>query len=532
MGNFKPPYLHVFPPRLIFTVILPSASSSLPLPAKPVPSLPSCFSTSRQPQPNPIAPRPQSRSQTSPSTILSQTSTMDLDTDDEVLRALADGKPMDYELWPSLLTRLIPRLEKIVQDDFPTPSKLSTSTSNPPSSPPSESSQNKENAPPPQPPLPTPIQDLLTSITSTLTSLFSKHPPHTIQRLAELILEPRQHYRSLPAYLHAVDRVVHVTSGAHTFPLPPAIPDPSSLSLLSNGTSTSTSSSSTIDPLSVSWGNPAATVAASALGSDESLGGALLTPISWLNRNGGSSSTGSHSPLEGEVRTESTEMIEGPNGPGGVETVSVSVNGVSSTTSSTTTNTTTAQTSDASEIASLRAEGGITQGELLRQEQKAGVVPATQLGGRGDSDGMGEEDEMPHARGPEEIGMEDMGPQNSAGSGIERGGGVGMQGIDIEAAVGRKLDVKQDDEEEEEEAVEKQVKEEEGKFEEGREEPSTPKRDADTEMGGEEKRVKAEEGVKSEDVEVVDADGKTADEKKTGEEGETKGPDAVDTTTV
>ncbi|KAK0115582.1 hypothetical protein ONS95_000143 [Cadophora gregata] len=444
---------------------------------------------------------------------------MDLEADDEVLRALADGKSMDYEQWPSLLTRLIPRLEKIIQEDFPPPSsKPATSTisssSNPPSSPPpaSDSPQNKENAPPQPTPtasLPTPIQDLITSITSTLTSLFTKHPPHTIQRLAELILQPTQHYRSLPAYLHALDRVVHVTSGAHTFPLPPAIPDPSSLSLLSNGTASS------VDPLSISWGNPAASIAP-ALGSDESLGGALLTPISWLNRNG--SSTGSHSPLEGEVRTESTEMIDGPNGMGGVETVSVSVNGISSTT---------AQVGSDSEVASLRAEGGITQGELLRQEQRAGVVPAAQLGGRGDSDGLSEEDELPHARGPEEIGMEDMGPQHSAGSATERGA-IGMQGIDIEAAVGRRLDPQSDDDEED---ADKQVKDEvEAAVESKR--PSTPKRDADEEMGGEEKRVKSDDVAKSEDMEIVDADGKAADEKKFGEEGETKGPDAVDATTV
>lgn len=212
-------------------------------------------------------------------------------------------------------------------------------------------------------------------------------------------------------------------------------------------------------------------------------------------------------------------MIDGPNGMGGIETVSVSVNGISSVT---------AQASNESEIASLRAEGGITQGELLRQEQRAGVVPATQLGGRGDSDGLGEEDELPHARGPEEIGMEDMGPQHSAGSGTERGV-VGMQGIDIEAAVGRRLDTKTDDDDEED--VEKQVMDEEEAAAESKE-PSTPKRDADEEMGGEEKRIKSDEGAKSEDVEIVDADGRAADEKKVGDEGETKGPDAVDTTTV
>ncbi|CZT13215.1 uncharacterized protein RAG0_16773 [Rhynchosporium agropyri] len=428
---------------------------------------------------------------------------MDIDTDDEILGELADGKSMDYEKWPGLLTRLLPRMEKIIQDDFP--SAIKPSPSNPSSSPPSESSQNKENAPPPQPSLPTPIQDLVTSISSTLTTLFFKHPPHTIQRFAELILRPTEHYRSLPAYLHALDRVVHVTSGAQTFPMPPAVPDPSYLSLLSNG-------SSGVDPLSVSWGNPAASITASALGSDESLGGALLTPISWLNRTG----TGSHSPMEGEVKTESTEMVEGPNGLGGVETVSVSVNGVSSTT---------AKVESESEVASLRAEGGITQGELLRQEQRAGVVPATQLGGRGDSDGLGEEDEMPHARGPEEIGMEDTGPQKTVGGGSERAGAVGMQGIDIEAAVGRRLDVKEDDED----GADKEDEDE--KEAETKDEPSTPKREADTEMGGEEKRAKTEE-IPEKNTEIVDADGKAADEPKTGEKGETKGSHAVDTTTV
>jgi hypothetical protein len=366
---------------------------------------------------------------------------------------------------------------------------------------------DKENAPPPAVnstpgALPSQIQTLLTSITTTLESLFSKHPPHTIQRLAELILIPKHHYRTLPSYLHAVDRVVHVTSGAHTFPLPPAIPDPSSATVLSNGTS---------DPLSVSWGNPASTPQAS-LGSDESLGGALLTPIPWLAKNGGSN--GTRSPLEGEVKTESTEMIEGPNGPGGIETVSVSVNGISSATKESS-STTSAETNGVAAI--LRAEGGVTQGELLRQEQRAGVVPAAQLAGnRGDTDGMGEEDEVPHARGPEEIGMEDTGPQG-APTGSERSGpGVSRQGINVEAAVGRRVEVKNEDEEEKKEGEP--------------EAPVTPKREAEEELGADEKRVK--EDTEDKEMVLVDADGKTEDEKKVGEEGENKGADAVDTSTV
>lgn len=89
--------------------------------------------------------------------------------------------------------------------------------------------------------------------------------------------------------------------------------------------------------------------------------------------------------------SESTEMIEGPNGMGGIETVTVSVNGVMST-----------REGEGKIEESLRAEGGVTQGELLRQEQRAGVVPVSQQ--TGSLDGMGEEEEVPHARGPDEIG--------------------------------------------------------------------------------------------------------------------------------
>lgn len=98
---------------------------------------------------------------------------------------------------------------------------------------------------------------------------------------------------------------------------------------------------------------------------------------------------------------------------------------------------------------------GITQGELLRQEQEAGIVPvpaaipngrvtrssaaasaaATRaVGGGGDvMDDIAdseEESEPVHARGPDVIGMEDTGPQ-SPGSGL-------AGGIDLAGALGRK----------------------------------------------------------------------------------------------
>lgn len=284
---------------------------------------------------------------------------------------------------------------------------------------------------------------MLSGIKAHLES-FPAHPPHTIQRLAELVLRPRAHYKSLAPYLHAVDRVVMVTSAADTYPLPP--PVVASLRPGAEG-----------DPAeSVAWSNPAS----STLGTDEALGGALLTPIPWVTSNklpteppasngGGSSGAGgsaSESAQGAQIHSESTEKIEGPNGMGSIETVSVSVNGIPST-------------------GHARA---ITQGELLRQEQRAGVVPQNSLrlrdhslgeaerraggaeeageerhgGGErpeDDADDEEEEEEIPHARGPEEIGVGDTGLQSTTTSYVGEGG-LDTQGLDLEAAVGRKHD--------------------------------------------------------------------------------------------
>lgn len=246
---------------------------------------------------------------------------------------------------------------------------------------------------------------------------FKSYPPHTIQRIAELILYPRAHYKALASYLHALDRVSAVTSGTNTYPLPPPIPDMSAIQL--NGDDPD-------DPaMAVSWSNPTA----AAVGSDEALGGALLTPIPWLTRGTPPPEAAIEAPVGAQIHSESTETIEGPNGVGSIETVSVSINGVPS----------------------MGASRGVTQGELLRQEQKAGIVPVTQLTKSGDVMGEGEQseasedqpmgddddEEAPHARGPNEIGVGDTGPQSETTS-LMGQDGVEMEGIDLEAAVGRK----------------------------------------------------------------------------------------------
>ncbi|ROT39533.1 hypothetical protein SODALDRAFT_331650 [Sodiomyces alkalinus F11] len=510
---------------------------------------------------------------------------MDGELDDDLLRQLASGNSIDDTCWPALLDGILATLDKIAHNDFPIPnlppprqpvnplapteqqstSPILSSSIEPVASQPSSSSQDadKENNQPPTsapkpdsdappsdatatatattttPPatasaptssaapgtLPPQIQDMLTEINQVLRDNFSKHPPHTIQRLAELILEPRRHYRHLAPYLHAVDRVVHVTSGSNVYPLPTALPDMSSMSLLSNGV--------TNPAAAISWGNPTtinttAAAAAAAVGSDEALGGALLTPIPWLTRRPSphaDSASSSPAPTQSAgdlpqphhqpqhaIRTESTETIEGPNGMGSIETVSVSINGNPSSMAAAAA----AGASAGAGVVGVGAGAGagagadntglrpITQGELLRQEQQRGVVPVNQLarqaeevashhaqaaaaaiaaarrgasagdahgdaaaaaatdpassssvgdqtrrpGDREDDDddkgNKGEhEADVPHARGPGEIGVNDLGPQSASTMRYVEGVGghaVEMQGIDVEAAVGRKAD--------------------------------------------------------------------------------------------
>lgn len=362
------------------------------------------------------------------------------------------------------------------------------------------------------PSLPADLALLKTSIRTNLTQHFSSHPPYTVQRLAELVLRPRAHYRFLPAYLRAVDRVVTVSSPLTVFPLPQAAL-PATGGLLNGSTPAAAAAAA------------AAASTIPALGSDESLGGALLTPIPWL-RSGASTSShassagsqqgggGSSQQSQSELISESTEMVDGPNGAGRIETVSV-VNGQLSPNNSPTGATASggsalSPTAQAGEQApaqstddTLRDAGGVTQGELLRQEQEAGIVPvarapsATTLSSSSSSASTGDGDpvsppapaatstpntiageppptttaaaaaatlsptttpeadmsdaptatavataavptgaepaedpDVPHARGPAEIGVADTGPQPT---------GRPAGGLDVEAAVGRRL---------------------------------------------------------------------------------------------
>lgn len=230
-----------------------------------------------------------------------------------------------------------------------------------------------------------------------------------MQRLAELVLDPNKRYKFLPPYLRALDRVVSVSSPLTLFPLPQAVL-PTTGGLLNGTTSTSTSQSAT-------------------LGSDESLGGALLTPIPWLQNRG-----------QSELISESTEMVDGPNGAGRIETVTVGMLTSMPRAESPSSNPVAQIASPHPDGETLPSTGPVTQGELLRQEQEAGIVLNNPHAMTADStqptfsklqgerlvvDTVENEEETPHARGPDEIGMEDTGPQKQAMT------------LDIEGAIGR-----------------------------------------------------------------------------------------------
>ncbi|KAF4768582.1 hypothetical protein N7455_012277 [Penicillium solitum] len=305
--------------------------------------------------------------------------------DEEALQTAANGGAIDLERWSGMAGPLIERLEYIVYNVFPMPQARPEPIGQQPF--PNHSSQansipessNKENTSPtdiqtspqaartgsppsservpdsqPQPSgastdgrIPPPLAFLLSAIRSSIKSFFEDKPPHTIQRLAELVLYPTKHYRTLPAYLRAVDRVVSVTSSADIFPFQtPAVTDAQSNGLVLPGNSS---------------GVYMAPEFAQGLGSDESLGGALLTPIPWLT----------NASFEGEdANGDSGILVEGT-----------------------------------AALPTQPEEQGTTTLVPTEAEETAATTSPEPS------------DEVPHARGPTVLGVEDMGLQD--GKGVE-----------------------------------------------------------------------------------------------------------------
>ena len=235
--------------------------------------------------------------------------------------------------------------------------------------------------------LPPQLLSLFSSIQSTLQTSFAAAPPHTIQRFAELIIRPSDHYSTLPSYLRAIDRVISVSSTADIYPLSSVAPGSAE-----NGNDT------TNTYLALENTTP----------DRDDFNGAALTRIPWL-RDTNTVLTSTERPLTSDLRTESTSLIDGPNGAGSLETVTVSINGMSNV----------ARESNGSKL------GSGVPGGLIEQPHSGRVTRSSTAMARKEEEA---DEERVHARGPDEIGMEDMGPQSTT-----RGSG----GFDVEAAVGR-----------------------------------------------------------------------------------------------
>lgn len=262
-------------------------------------------------------------------------------------------------------------------------------------------SQPQSFTPPTNETLPTPLISLLDSIKTALKSLFASKPPHTIQRLAELILYPNVHYRTLPAYLRALDRVVSVTSSAEIFPLQVQ--------------------ASANQPNGVTNGGGGSFLFDQAPGSDESLGGALLTPIPWLSNDAsfedGTGETGmegkAFSPLRLVVRVKSNHYTAG------AESVSITIHqdlhqepqqlpeGEAEQQPQ-------PQLQEEFEITTTTTTQEVT---LPTQSATTPAIEENTTMGGSESPPPADTEELPHARGPPVVGVEDMGLQD--GKGVE-----------------------------------------------------------------------------------------------------------------
>jgi hypothetical protein len=234
--------------------------------------------------------------------------------------------------------------------------------------------------------LPQQLLSFYIAIKRQLTTSFSKAPPYTIQRFSELILHPTAHYRTLPSYLRALDRVLSVSSTSLEYPLPAA------------------------DPIASGYGK--SYLAVSHPSSSDDFNGAALTRIPWLRDTdirAASVQANAERVLSGELRTESTSLIDGPNGAGSLETVTVSRDRDPHALAQT-------ATPDGHQHGGEAVQGGRVTRSSTAQARKDEVIEADT------------EEEPVHARGPEEIGLEDVGPQAT---------GRASGKFDAEAALGR-----------------------------------------------------------------------------------------------
>lgn len=281
---------------------------------------------------------------------------------------------------------------------------------------------------------------------NTFRVRFPKYPPWTIQRLAELMLEPQRGNRTLGSFLRSLEVTLSASSSTTAFPSNEALLAGSGTIISMQGGGELPATSSTGLSQSMQIASISSNVDTS---SDEAIGGALLTPISWLQtravgethgrreRIGASqlqsdSAAGKHisavsdfdeqyGRMDGDTRGiyedgEQELAIQSELPAGNSERVNHEHREASLP-----------MTQQSSAQASSEGGAAVSQGELLQMEQSSDNDSSTiDTGGtvapiQGDhTASVGSEEavrpddeEHPHARGPSEIGIEDTGPQPS-----------------------------------------------------------------------------------------------------------------------
>jgi hypothetical protein len=148
---------------------------------------------------------------------------------------------------------------------------------------------------------------------------------------------------------------------------------------------------------------------ATSLNPADDFNGAALTRIPWLRETNEMHPTPDRL-MTSDLRTESTSVIDGPNGAGSIETVTVSVNGLPHLSRGS---------------GPFRPEAETAEGAATESPPSKRITRSSTASARKEEEAA---EERVHARGPDEIGMEDTGPQAAS-----RAGG----GFDVEAALGR-----------------------------------------------------------------------------------------------
>ncbi|ODQ55852.1 hypothetical protein SAICODRAFT_33193 [Saitoella complicata NRRL Y-17804] len=188
--------------------------------------------------------------------------------------------------WPEFSRTLLARLEENIGAFAP------------PSIPRPEGASESAAAPvqgdSPKASLPPDLQALLSRLISVIERFTG--PPFTVQRIAELIARPREHYTDVGKYLRALERNLSVTSTIDAFPLLPIEPT-NDVPRFTDGSSTSG-----VALTAIPW------TSATAMPNSNGTPTPMETIHSSLAENANDAAAGPHHPPEGAMPVDASDI--------------------------------------------------------------------------------------------------------------------------------------------------------------------------------------------------------------------------------